>query len=181
MASSHCLKVNLDFTNWFQNQDESLTHGIASETDRIFGLKGVYTSVHQVPMRSFCLFQDRDCIPEQDPKTGLPILGPRCVYGLNSLGEGMNQKLWTLITSSLILYYTKGSSSEIDSIGSGDNQLLLLKIDDGVQEEDLYKSVQQRLNALSDDTGLKLKMEETYGSVAFVEYGKTPFIKGASV
>jgi len=153
MANSPCLKVNLDFTKWCQNQYESLTNGIASEIDRIFGLKGVYTSVHQVPMRSYCLFQDRQRIPEQDTKTGHPIPGARCVFGLNSVGEGMNQKL----TSSLILYFTEGCSSEIDLIGSGDNQLLLLKVDDGVEVEDLYKSVQQRLQALSDDNKLKLK------------------------
>jgi len=96
IANSPCLKVNLYFTKWCQNQDFSLTYGVASEIDNILGLKGVYTSVHKVPERSYCLFQDRYIIPEQDPQTGLPIPGPRCLIGLNSLGEGMNQKLWTL-------------------------------------------------------------------------------------
>lgn len=94
------MKAHLDFSKWCMHMCHQLNAPLAMEFDRLFGLPGLYESVHILPQEMYTLFQDR-CNPPQQGPDGNPIPGPRCMFGLNTLGEGMFQKFVPVFTNRL--------------------------------------------------------------------------------
>lgn len=78
----------------------------------------------------YTLFQDR-CHPPEQTVGGQPKTGDRCFYGLNTLGGGMFQTVWTTVTGSLVLYHLYCTGYRVNLLGRGDNQVALVDLTKG--------------------------------------------------
>lgn len=174
------MTISLDFVKWCLNQRHEINVDTTEEMDRIFGLLGFFAIIHMISQRSYCFFQDRVNIPEQGPN-GLPIPGPRCWFGLLTPGEGMFQKVWTMICVCYLLYYLYTLDTQVEAMAAGDNILLLVTTPKGVNPVRFQAQVFDRLNAMAEDIGLPLKLEETYTSNRYFEYGKASYYDGKKI
>ncbi|APG78838.1 RNA-dependent RNA polymerase [Wenling crustacean virus 12] len=174
------MKVHLDFTKWCMHMCYHLVTPLAKELDRIFGLPGLYESIHILPQEMYTLFQDRTNPPEQLPN-GKPKPGPRCHYGLNTLGEGMFQKVWTTVTGCAILYHLYSTGYKVNLLGSGDNQVALVDVPSGENPHAVQMNVLAALARMSEETGLPIKLAETFVSNHYYEYGRSSYLDGKKV
>ena len=180
-SSNDSLKINIDFSKWCLNMSASLVHPTGEVIDRIFGFKeSCYGVAHNLGRDSWFLFQDR-CLPPESDLLGNPIEGPRFVKGLESLGEGMFQKLWTTVTAMLILSYIEDEDIYPELMGSGDNQVIMAKVPDDMTRQEVQDKILRALHTMSTEAMLPLKLLETFASTIYFEYGKIPYLGGQKV
>lgn len=148
--------------------------------DGITGMPGLTEMSHHIPQKTYCFFQDRVNIPEQLPN-GLPKPGDRCYYGLLTTGEGMNQKLWTMSCACGILESLYDLGYKVEVMAAGDNILVVVYLNPGDVPAYAQADVLSALNKMADDIGLPIKLEETYTSNRYFEYGKSPYFDGKKV
>lgn len=79
-----------------------LVYPISKDLDNLFGLKYAYSDGHLWFLR--CLVTSCCSVfpPDYNEKTQFPIPGPYAHYYQEGGFEGMKQKVWTLITISII-------------------------------------------------------------------------------
>ncbi|UVF62185.1 MAG: RNA-dependent RNA polymerase [Bat faecal associated arto-like virus 2] len=95
--------------------------------------------------------------------------------------QGILQKLWTLITILIIrkVMYTLDLDHRLT--GSGDNQVLFVKLAKADTIKQTITMIKNRLSEAFDDVGLALKLEETWHSSNLTCYQRTYYLDGAKV
>lgn len=179
-ADPNSIKVSVDFSKWCQYQRQGLAGPIARDIDAIYGVEPFFELAHIIPLGLWWFFQDDARVPEQGPD-GLPIPGERAFYGLHTMGEGMYQRLWTLITSCGIKNNLRALGLDCDIMGSGDNQLITCNVPKGGTLGGCQARIMLALNTFSHASGLPIKIEETFSSLCYLEYGKVSYINGKRV
>lgn len=173
-------KMVVDFLKWCQYQRGALVGPIAREIDRILNCSPLFEMTHVVPLSLWWFFQDPTNIPFQNT-SGLPTQGPRCTYGLHTMGEGMYQRLWTLVTGCGIMAKMYRDNLDCELMGSGDNQLLTCRIPSESGPRDIQMRLLRALRQFSEDAHLPIKLEETYIAQTYMEYGKNSFLNGKRI
>ncbi|APG78639.1 RNA-dependent RNA polymerase [Beihai rhabdo-like virus 6] len=179
-SDSESLKISIDFSKWCQYQRYGLIAPIAQDIDRILGSDPLIESTHMIPPGMWFFFQDSAMIPKQG-SYGEPVPSDRAYFGAETLGEGMFQRLWTLVTACGIKHHLRESGVECDIVGSGDNQLLTCRLKRGETLAGLQRVVFDSLQRFSEISGLPIKLEETFSSCNYLEYGKCSYIHGKRV
>lgn len=95
------------------------------ELDNRLGHDNFYEDVHLHIQRSHIVGNSR-VNPPKIGRDGLPEPGFNC--NINQYGrlEGMHQKFWTLSTICLIKATAEDLDINIDSLGQGDNQVIII-------------------------------------------------------
>lgn len=174
--------VSLDFNKFNQRWRAESTNPIFSIYDQLFGTPGLYTFSHEFFEKSFFYLSSRWKLPLSLTWNGQ---GGGC--------EGLRQKGWTAVIVSALAAneYETGIPSHI--IGQGDNQVIIVSIrvptDQMTPEEFLEKHpdmISRQLRAylsnlekLTKGCGMDLKLEESWISTKFMNYGKEIIIEGS--
>ena len=97
-------------------------------------------------------------IPPQQSSNGEPVPGPRAYPGLATFGEGMLQRLWTLVSSCGVLAHIEPTGLNVEMIGSGDNQIIMCKTDDANQPQHIQTTLFAALKSFEQEACLKVKL-----------------------
>ena len=173
-------KLSIDYSKWCQYQRGGLVNPIADQVDKIFGVSPLYLSAHLEPLYTWFIFQDAAHPPQQSPN-GEPIPGPRAYPGLATFGEGMLQRLWTLVSSCGVLAHIEPTGLSVEMIGSGDNQIIMCKTDDNTSPQHIQTTLFAALKSFEQEACLKVKLFETFISSTYMEYGKACYVNGKKV
>ena len=173
-------KLSIDYSKWCQYQRGRLVNPIADQVDKIFGVSPLYLSAHLEPLYTWFVFQDA-AHPSQQASNGEPMPGPRAAAGLATFGEGMLQRLWTLVSSCGVLAHIEPTGLRVEMIGSGDNQIIMCKTDDKNQPHHVQTTLFAALKSFEKEACLKVTLFETFISSSYMEYGKACYINGKKV
>ncbi|APG78705.1 RNA-dependent RNA polymerase [Hubei rhabdo-like virus 6] len=95
--------------------------------------------------------------------------------------QGILQKLWTLITIVVIRNVMHLMDLDHRLTGSGDNQVLFVRLIKNPQLSEMINLIKIRLKEAFEDIGLALKLEETWTSRDLVCYQRKYYYKGILV
>ena len=175
--------LNLDLSKWNTCFRHSTVFKYGRSFDEMFGLNNFYQLNHLWFINSNVFSNSRLHPPDYDPHTNEPIEG--VFYYNNHLGgmEGMRQKLWTIITISIIKLAAHNMSLNISIVCQGDNQVVIIKYKPHQiqQKEQIRTQFLSELKSLFAALNLKLKMCETWFSKRLFEYGKVRYLLGKAV
>lgn len=181
------VNIIIDFSSWCTHFRAELLEPLFSSLDSLFGLKNVYRFTHTFPLISTLLFQDRYAPPSQGCDD-LPCEWPRCVRGPEAWLEGLRQKGWTLATILIILRAAHMCDTTASLLGQGDNQVIVLRIPSSKYLQDRRLSpdqyTQQFLRVLEnicEQSGIVIKVPESWKSRRLLEYGRRYFVDGVQV
>lgn len=178
--------ISLDLTKWNLKFRHETVKDFGEKFDQLFGTGLLYTDSHLWFEETVAVSNDRMCAPEfiQDfAGNFIPVPGRWC--HANHLGgyEGMHQKKWTLITQMIIIQTAKQLNYNINLIGQGDNQVIILKMTEGMKMHPRYH-VENLMGQLENNfrkLNLELKLEETWFSYHLLEYGRERYYKGVQI
>ncbi|AJG39227.1 RNA-dependent RNA polymerase [Xincheng Mosquito Virus] len=172
--------INIDLTKWCLRQRVNNTSFGGKIYDELFGLKGIYENSHHFFYKVPAACNSRFSPPDYD-ENGEPIPGP--FYMDNFIGgcEGMKQKAWTHITSSVLLLALEDLHMSGNVMGQGDNQIVILHVKKSDNAGEITRKFIQTIIEMFDSINHKVKPRETWFSHHLHEYGKTRIWKGCAV
>lgn len=173
--------INLDYESWSSTFRPELQDPLCRELDRMFGSDCFYQVGSWMPSITTFIMQDRFNPPRQDDN-GYPCDDMEtCAQGTATMGEGMRQKLWTILTACLELVTLEAVGIHGEVLGQGDNQTILITPPRHMSQEDARDVVIKHLQQRSHEAGLVLKPEECWSSDILYEYGKKLYYDGVPV
>nr|QPL15328.1 RNA-dependent RNA polymerase [Hymenopteran anphe-related virus OKIAV72] len=174
--------LNLDLSKWNTRFRHSLVWVFGRTLDDLFGMENLYTYNHVWFITAQVFSNSRLTPPDYDNSRN-PIPGP--YFHNNHLGglEGMRQKLWTIITVSIIKVVALRLGLSITVICQGDNQVVVIKYRPHQKHEknQLRSLFLTELDTEFTKVNLKLKLQETWYSKKLFEYGKVRYYEGTAV
>nr|DBA13195.1 TPA_asm: L polymerase [Wuhan sharpbelly bornavirus] len=181
ITSRNAFVINLDYETWCNTFRPEFQQPICDQFDRMFRSGCFFQTGCWMPAGTMFIMQDRFNPPRQGAY-GLPVEdGQTCVHGALTMGEGMRQKLWTIMTGSMeqIVLDKLGLKGEV--LGQGDNQTLIVQCPIGQDKTACKDLVLEELRKYALGCGLLLKPEECWASDVLYEYGKRMYFKGSPV
>nr|QUP51771.1 viral polymerase [Parrot bornavirus 4]WJN65731.1 viral polymerase [Parrot bornavirus 4] len=173
--------INLDYSSWCNAFRPELQMPLCRQLDQMFDSGFFFRTGCILPCFTTFIIQDRFNPPMADRKS-IPIEDmTTCVHGTKTMGEGMRQKLWTILTSCWEIMALREAQVSFNILGQGDNQTIIV-----------YRSITETNQALADRAlgclykyarlaGHTLKVEECWVSDCLYEYGKRLFFEGIPI
>lgn len=172
--------INIDLTKWCLRQRVNNTSFGGKIYDELFGLKGIYENSHHFFYKVPAACNSRFSPPDYD-ENGEPIPGPFFMDDFIGGCEGMKQKAWTHITSSVLLLALEDLHMSGNVMGQGDNQIVILHIKKSEDAGEVTRKFIRTIIEMFDSINHKVKPRETWFSRHLHEYGKTRIWKGCAV
>lgn len=118
--------MNLDYESWCNAFCPELQGPLCEEFDQLFGSGCFFQVGSWMLVLTTFIIQDRfnppaqrdDGLPKEDNKT--------CIHSALTMGEGMRQKLWTIITARLQSLVLEDLHLKDEIMGQGDNQTIIV-------------------------------------------------------
>ncbi|AIJ27440.1 L protein [Aquatic bird bornavirus 2] len=172
--------INLDYSSWCNGFRPELQMPICRQLDQMFDCGYFFRTGCTLPCFTTFIMQDRFNPPRLHNLEPVED-GETCISGAKTMGEGMRQKLWTILTSCWETIALRDVGVTFNILGQGDNQTIIV-----------YKSLAESNQSQADRAlgslykharlaGHHLKMEECWVSDCLYEYGKRLFFKGIPV
>lgn len=187
--STFKITINVDFEKWNNHMRKNLTQPWFQMLDDLFGIQGLYTRTHDFFSRAKIYLADNSV--QLQGENGQLLPGPGVITGHLGGIEGLRQKGWTIVTSSIIRYICRQHNLSCDILGQGDNQVIMVEFPllsssvDEIERSREISEVMKRFWELRDQlkTGfdsvhLPLKLEETWFSDCVFAYGKRTYVNG---
>lgn len=181
------INIIKDFSSWCTHFRAELLAPLFSSLDGLFGLHNIYSFTHTFPLISTLLFQDRYAPPAQDTDN-YPREGSRCIRGPEAWLEGLRQKGWTLATILIILRAAHMCDTTASLLGQGDNQVIVLRIPSStylanrnLTSEQYTHQFLKVLEKVCIESGVVVKVPESWKSRRLMEYGRKYFMDGVQV
>nr|WPV62321.1 MAG: RNA-dependent RNA polymerase [Wufeng shrew peropuvirus 2] len=162
--------IHLDLEQWNYTFRQTLQLPFTEVLNNIFGVEHFHT-VTKLFSESF-LFSSNKFTPPGTPGVFTHWTGHA---GGN---QGIFQKLWTLITITIIRKVMHENNLEHNLIGSGDNQVILLKLRQRPQIKQYIEGIIAKLKHAFQVVGLSLKDTETWYSSELFAYQRKYYYKG---
>nr|DBA13207.1 TPA_asm: L polymerase [Para molly bornavirus] len=173
--------INLDFEGWCNTFRPEFQAPLCDELDRMFKAGNFFRVGSLLPLVTTYLIQDRFNPPKQG-SDGWPVEdGETCVHGTLTMGEGMRQKLWTILTGCMELIVLEKLRVRGEVLGQGDNQTLVIHTRPGQDKNLVRDRILMSLKEFAMRCGLILKPDECWSSDVLYEYGKKMYFKGSQV
>ncbi|WAK29061.1 RNA dependent RNA polymerase [Potato cyst nematode rhabdovirus] len=184
--------LNLDFEKWNLNFRHEVVARLFEFYDNLLGFRNLIRRTHLFFSQSTFYIADRfhRLVPSDfDGRPG------QHTWDLHWGGmEGLRQKGWTLLTSSVLRYVSSQLGVRLEVMGQGDNQVIVAHIPidrrylDGEVPQNIQDSVKSLYNKLKDhlyktfaSLGLPIKREETWTSTKLFAYGKVLIYRGVQL
>lgn len=127
--------INIDLTKWCLRQRVNNTSFGGKMYDELFGLNGIYENSHHFFYRVPAACNSRFSPPDYDNNSN-PVPGMFFMDDFIGGCEGMKQKAWTHITSSVLLL-----ALEDLKMGPGENQIVILHINKSDDPTEMTKKL----------------------------------------
>ncbi|ATY47618.1 L [Southwest carpet python virus] len=171
--------INLDYSSWCNYFRPEVQHDTCKIIDNVLGSGRFYQLGSILPRYLTFIIQDKFNPPQQGEDLH-PIEDHRtCVHGTGSSGEGMRQKLWTVLASCSELLALEEAGVTGTVFGQGDNQTII--VDSGGDKSGTATRVLESLRKNAEEMGHQLKTDECWVSDCLYEYGKKQYFKGTAV
>jgi hypothetical protein len=175
--------LEADLSRWNLRWRALTVHMIGDVIDDIFGLRGVFTFVHEFFAACVIIVRTPDTRPP-DVEKMTPPESPTLWYDHVGGFEGITQKLWSACTYSMVDLALHPFPVSYILIGQGDNQVLSITAE--VHHRETAKEVARRycsliMDRLDDEckrTNQNLKPEECLESGTVLTYSKDVYVKG---
>jgi len=177
------LFIECDLSRWNLRWRASCIDRIGADLNALFGVKGVFTFVHEFFESALCFVRT----PRMRPagiETGDPPASDLCWYNHKGGFEGIAQKLWTIATYAMVYRALVGFAFSFILVGQGDNQVLSIHAarDQNLTAAEQFKTladeVLDRLEHRCLDVNQELKPEECIESRTVVTYSKDVWVNG---
>jgi len=161
---------NLDLTQWNYTYRQSALAPLQLALNELFGV--THFSQMMWPFL-FGIFVSGDSFSP-------PGIGGRANHWNGSLGgnQGICQKAWTLHTQMIIHVALEPTKLKYKLIGSGDNQVVFIELDEVQSAESTITKIKESLSHQFDRAGLELKLAETWHSDSLFAYQRKYYFKG---
>ncbi|DAZ85313.1 TPA_asm: L polymerase [Caribbean watersnake bornavirus] len=173
--------INLDYSSWCNAFRPELQMPLCSQLDMMYGSGYFFRTGCTLPCFTTFLIQDRFNPPRQSGEGGPVEDLEMCAQGTFTLGEGMRQKLWTVITACWETLALREVRVDFDILGQGDNQTIIIYSNSRCDNQDLADRALGSLFKYARKAGHALKVEECWVSDYLYEYGKRMFIDGIPI
>ncbi|AFN70809.2 viral polymerase [Parrot bornavirus 7] len=172
--------INLDYSSWCNAFRPELQIPLCRQLDQMFDCGFFFRTGCLLPCFTTFIVQDRFNPPLANKLEPVEDM-ITCAHGTKTMGEGMRQKLWTILTSCWEIMALREAQVSFNILGQGDNQTIII-----------YKSITETNQVLADRAlgclykyarlaGHTLKVEECWVSDCLYEYGKRLFFEGIPV
>lgn len=173
--------VETDFSTWNTAMRETPVNMISRQLEDLFGLPGVYSQAHPFFTAATIVLTEKHCKPEGvTPGLHASLWPESDLVWRGHLGgfEGIQQKLWTIFTITLVYYALFGLGVSFILTGQGDNHVLLLSFKKEEDMRDVLPRVLSNLEYYSELVGQVVKPDECIDSRTVLTYSKEIYIKG---
>lgn len=177
------LFIESDLSQWCQHWRALTVHKVGDVIETMFDTPGAYSYIHTFFNESMMVVRVKDCKPEGIEKVDPPESD---LLYYDDLGgkEGIQQKLWTLCTYSMMDLALQDLPLSYRLIGQGDNQVVSLRfhrradMSDKDQLINMRDTVLERLQAECEKVGQDLKPDECLESTTVITYSKDVYVNG---
>ncbi|ATY47612.1 L [Jungle carpet python virus] len=178
-SSGENFVINLDYSSWCNYFRPEVQHDTCKVIDSLLGSGRFYQLGSILPRYLTFVVQDKFNPPQQGDDHH-PVEDSRtCVHGTGSSGEGMRQKLWTILASCSELLALEEANAIGTVFGQGDNQTII--VDSKGKKAETSVRVLESLRKHAEEMGHQLKTDECWVSDCLYEYGKKQYFKGTAV
>ncbi|AIL50416.1 L polymerase [Loveridge's garter snake virus 1] len=181
MKTKEAFVINLDYSSWCNAFRPELQMPICRELDSIYDSSYFFRTGCMLPCYTTFIVQNRFNPPLQS-EMGDPIEdGVTCIQGALTPGEGMRQKLWTIITGCWEMIALREAAVQFDILGQGDNQTIIIYSSTIESNQCLATRALGSLYKHARLAGHTLKVEECWISDCLYEYGKRMYFHGIPI
>lgn len=183
----YTLFLEIDLTRWNLRWRELVIHMLGHDLNCMFGVKGTFTVTHWFFRMAQIVVRVAGLRPEGIEKQEPPLSNLAWRDHLGGF-EGLNQKLWTAATYSMVEMalsplVEKRIIADYEVIGQGDNQVVRVSIPNNNRlREDIIPEVRdiinQRLESTCASVNQEVKPEENIESTAVLTYSKDVLVSG---
>jgi len=177
------LFLEVDLTRWNLRWHPEVVDPVACDLDEMFGLPGVFTTIHHFFEKCLILVRVPACEPEgidldPIPETNLAFYKHRVGF------EGIGQKQWSFLTYGVLDLGIGDLAGRFYLIGQADNQTVTTTIScrDVVDRTAHIRAIAKRIAAGIEEecskVGHEAKSEECQQSTNVITYSKDVYIKG---
>ncbi|AGJ74903.1 viral polymerase [Canary bornavirus 2] len=172
--------INLDYSSWCNGFSPELQMPICRQLDLMFDSGYFFRTGCTLPCFTTFIVQNR-FNPPKASSFGPVEDGTTCIVGAKTMGEGMRQKLWTILTSCWETIALREAGVSFNILGQGDNQTIIIHRSSAESNQSLADRSLGCLYKHARLAGHHLKMEECWVSDCLYEYGKRIFFQGIPV
>lgn len=183
----HPLFLEVDLSRWNLRWRKMAIHMIGHDLNRMFGVQGTFTVTHWFFEKCQIVVRVGGLRPEGIDQKEPPVSGLAWRDHLGGF-EGINQKLWTAATYSMMEMALRplmdaGVIIGYELVGQGDNQVIRLQILKTEEDRASHlKRVRDIVNRALETTCAKVnqivKPEENIESTSVLTYSKDVYISG---
>lgn len=176
--------LEIDFSTWNTMMRQTPVNAIAKQLEDIYGLQGVFSQAHSFFSASTIVLTDKHACPEGVlPGMHASEWPTSDLVWRNHLGgfEGIQQKLWTIFTITLIYHALLDSGTNFILTGQGDNQVLLLTGKSDAYMKEILPKLLSDLEFYSLSVGQVVKPDECIDSKTVLTYSKELYVRGVHV
>lgn len=183
------LSIGLDLSKWCSHFREHTVSPISDRVNQLLGVFGLYGYVHRFFRDSLIVLRHPSFIPIQDPKGKVGNLSeePGIYTGAEAGLEGIQQKLWTLVTLCMLHWAVWRFGFSYNITCQADNLVLHIFLHKTLSESPdqfsqrvrtINKNVTLSVSKAAEMIGHDINPDECFSSTNFTTYGKNMWFKG---
>nr|WPR17640.1 MAG: RNA-dependent RNA polymerase [Yellow silver pine associated mymonavirus 3] len=175
--------LEIDLSRWNLRWRSLTVHAVGDVVDDIFGLRGVYTFVHEFFSKCLIMVRAGDICPPEIEKE-CPPESDTLWYNHHGGFEGITQKLWSICTYSMVDLGVQQFPMSYILIGQADNQILSVTwprdptVSASDQATRTKTLIMDSLEVECSRTNQEMKPDECLESGTVLTYSKDVYIGG---
>lgn len=186
---SKTLSIGLDLSKWCSHFKKKTVSMVGDRLNQLLGVENLYGSVHDFFEKCLIVLRHHSFTPKQDTKNkrGNLVDEPGIYSGSEAGIEGIQQKLWTLVTLCMLHWavWRFGCSYKITC--QGDNLVIHILVTRLPGESDgqfqnrirqLNEKVLSSIERAASMIGHEVNPDECFSSTSFTTYGKNMWFQG---
>lgn len=173
--------LETDFSRWNLVMRSETVDPIAKVIEDCYGMPGTWTQAHWFFTNSTIVMTDKDCCPDGVlPGMHASLWPVSDLVWRGHLGgfEGIQQKLWTLVTIAMIFAAMRGLHVSFLLAGQGDNHIMAITFPPDTDMRTGLVKLLARLEFYCRLMNHTVKPEECIDSTTVITYSKELYVSG---
>lgn len=188
---------HIDYSKWNNYQSKEANQHVFSAMGQMIGLPNLFTRTHEFFETANVFYLGKpSLLTVKTDETGFEYVGCSSSWTVAWLGqwgglEGLRQKGWSLTNVLVIMMEAeRTTTAKVKILAQGDNQVICVTFSvksghkggadpaDIAEVDKLNRDFMDRVEARTEELGLKVNQSERLVSTDFMIYGKVPIFKG---
>lgn len=173
--------LETDFSRWNLVMRSQTVDPIAKVIEDCYGMPGTWSQAHWFFTNSTIVMTDKDCCPDGvTPGLHASLWPVSDLVWRGHLGgfEGIQQKLWTLVTIAMIFAAMRGLRVSFLLAGQGDNHIMAITFPPDIHLRDGLITLLSKLEFYCRLMNHTVKPEECIDSTTVITYSKELYVSG---